>query len=106
MEPAQLRERVEIQVQTTTATTDLGHPYENWVTSATVWAKVQNLGGREAFYAKQVQPDATHRIVIRSGQTVAVASRLKVGSRIFNVLETRPDGEPDGYLEITVQEVL
>lgn len=106
MEPAELRDRVVIQTQSTTSTSDLGHPYENWVTASTVWASVNNLGGREAYYAKQVQPDATHRITIRDGVAVAVSQRMTMGSRTFNILDVQRDGDPNGYQTVIVQEVL
>lgn len=104
MEPAKLRHRLILKTNTPTATSDGGMPYENFTTEATIWGRVANISGREAYYAKQVQPDATHRITLRDHVSVTPDKQLVHGSRVFNVLDVQSDGEPDGYQTVIVME--
>lgn len=106
MDPGRLRHRVVIQAQNTTATSDFGHGYANWTTAATVWASIEPLSGRELFQAKQVQPDATHKIMIRGGQTITPLNRLSHEGRYFNVLSVTNELERNFYKTLIVQESL
>lgn len=105
-DPGKLRHRITIEAQSTTSTSELGQPVENFTTQATVWASINQLSGREGHYARQMQPDATHKIIIRGGQTVTPAHRLLHEGRYFNVLSVKRLDERDFYSEITASEKL
>lgn len=92
MEPGRLNRRVELQSATETADTR-GGIARTWATYATVWAEVAPLGGRELFYAQQVQSLVTHNIRMRYRTTLTAAHRIKYGTRIFGVLSVTHPGE-------------
>ena len=104
MNPGRLKHRITIQAQSDTAYSELGQPTENFTTQATVWGEIIPMSGREAYYAKQVQPDVTHKITIRGGQTVTPKHRLSHESRIFNVLSSTREDERTRYMIIMAQE--
>lgn len=104
MDPGTLRHRITIEAQSNTAYSDLGQPVENFTTQATVWADIQPVSGREAYFARQVQPDVTHKILIRGGQTVTPKHRLVHESRYFHVLSVTRENERDFYTTIMAKE--
>ena len=70
-----LRERVEIQAATVTRG-DFNEEILTWATSATVWAKVVERGGREPMAADRPVMVVSYEVTIRSGQTVTHKYRL------------------------------
>jgi SPP1 family predicted phage head-tail adaptor len=86
MNPGKLRHRLVIKAQSTTSTSELGMPVENFTTQATVWGSIEPLTGRELFTAKQVYPLVTHRITVRGNLSLTPAKRIEHESRVFNIL--------------------
>lgn len=103
-DPGKLRHQITIQAQSTTSTSDTGQPVENFTTQATVWASIEQLSGREGYWARQIQPTATHKIIIRGGQTVTPANRILHESRYFNVIDVKRHDERDFYTTIIAEE--
>lgn len=60
----EMRERVELQ-QRAAGRDSLGQPNGAWSAVATVWAKVEQLRGREWFAAGQMQAETVVRFTIR-----------------------------------------
>ena len=60
---------------------------ENWVTVATVWAKIEPLNSREILYGSQIQADVTHKLTLRYQASLALTAdmRLVLGNRCFNL---------------------
>ena len=66
-----------------------------WVTTATVWASVEPIGGREAMVNGQVQANATHRVVMRHREDVTAKERLvwltsKPTGQLLNIERVAP----------------
>lgn len=101
MQLGKLNKRVAIQA--VTQTTDSAGGYtDSWATSATVWASIDPVSGRERFIYGQVTEPVTHRILMRynSAVTVTGKKRLLYGSRTFNIVQVRNLEEADVWLEI------
>ena len=61
---ASKRNRCQLQERDQTAVDDRGHPVDSWVTVRYVRAEFMFLSGRDSEQARQLVPDATHRIVL------------------------------------------
>lgn len=106
IDPGELRHRIAIQSSNSTASSDLGQPIDAWTTVATVWGAIEPLSGREAFYANQVQADASHRVIIRGNRTVTTRNRLVHEGRTFNIVSVMSDEERPRYKTLSVMEQL
>jgi len=60
----ELDQRIRIEQKTSSQATN-GEPVTTWATIAELWAKVQQLTGRDQIAAQQVQYPADVRIIIR-----------------------------------------
>lgn len=92
MNPGKLRHRVAILQKQTGVDPD-GYPTEMWSTTATVWAAVEPIAGREYFQAAAVQAQNQTRFTMRyrkltpdmrlqhDGQDYGVKSVLNLGGR-------------------------
>lgn len=91
-------------IQTLTLTTDAGGgSAETWANTATVWARVEALSGREAWQAMQVAASLSHRVTIRK-RAVTAQQRVKHGDDILLIRAVRPD-ERDEYRELLCDQV-
>lgn len=105
LKAGELRHR--ITIQTLSATKDeCGHPV-GWDDVATVWAKVEDLSGREYFIAKQATAtQVSTRITIRYRTDIKPEMRIVDGSRIFDIEAIL---DPDGRrreLQLMCQELV
>jgi len=102
----QLRHRVEVQALTRTGDGQ-GGATESWATVATVWGAVTPLAGREAFNMHQVEPTATHQIVMRyqSNPVVTAQHQIKFGTRTFRILSVLNTEERKREIVLTCEEV-
>ena len=87
-----LPHRIEIYAPVETREATTGQVVVTWPTlTATRWASITPVGGQgaqanqEAFAARQVYPEATHRIRLRYFEGLTVQHRLKYGARTFDV---------------------
>ena len=71
-----MRERVTIQVPSSSADSagDMGQPA--WTKLATVWADIRPLSGRERLQAAMVQGSATYRVSLWYRDDVTLSARL------------------------------
>lgn len=93
MRIGELRHRVAIQ-KTTTVQDEFGQPIETWQDVCTVWAKIEDLSGREYLIAKQIPAnELTTRITIRWQNDIEPTMRIIAGQRIFDIQSiVDPDG--------------
>jgi SPP1 family predicted phage head-tail adaptor len=68
-----------------TAQGTTGQVIESWTTTATVFASISPISGREYFNASGERAEVTHRVVIRYGPSVAARDRIVYGSRVFDI---------------------
>lgn len=104
MEAGKLRHRV--TVQTATETRDAsGEPIRGWADTATVWASIDPVSGREMLAAGQVNAEAVVRVRMRY-RALTTAQRLKWGSRVFDVVSVNNWNERDHELEVMCREAV
>jgi SPP1 family predicted phage head-tail adaptor len=80
-----LDQRLTLQSNAPTQPTE-GISIDNWTDVATVWAKIEDLGGRESFQAAAVYAEADVKITIRYRDGVTPDMRGVCGSRVFNII--------------------
>ncbi len=101
MRAGKLRDRVVIQANVAAAdqADQYGEVVPQWSNVATVWAKVEEVGGRENWQADQVRPDRTITVTMRYYAGLTSKHRLLFGSRILNVGSVvNPDGKRREHL--------
>lgn len=73
------------------ADTDHGDHVPDWRPIGRVYASVTPLLGRELERARQVQPDATHRVELNYRPGLTSRHRLRRGSRVWHFAEPPRD---------------
>ena len=81
-----MRHRVKIQALSDQVTAS-GGTTDLWTTTATVWARVEPMSGREYLREHALHGDTTHRITMRFRSGVTRKHRLLFGARVFDILE-------------------
>lgn len=81
-----------------------GQPNGTWADTATVWAAVEPISGREYFNASGERAEVTHKIKLRAGVTVAPKDRALFGTRTFNIRSVLDFEERGRYLQLMVTE--
>lgn len=84
MRAGQLRHRVILQTLTP-GQDSYGDQTESWGDTATVWAAIEPLRGKEYYDAQQINAEITIRIRIRYRSGVTPVMRVKQGSRIWDI---------------------
>lgn len=97
VKPGRLRHHVQLQKRTLKPDA-MGQPIETWETIAKRYADINALTGREPWYSKEVSPDVTHSVEMRSfvdkdGTKLGPVHRIVWGSRIFNIDNVLNPGE-------------
>lgn len=99
----EMRERVTIQAPSTTRTAS-GAARLGWANSATVWAKVSSLSGREVLQSMQANVIVTHRLYMRFRPDVNTESRLIWRGQVLEVVVALPKNNRS-ELEVLCKEV-
>mgnify|MGYP003383135460 CR=1 FL=1 len=84
-----MRERVEIQSATVTRG-EFNEELLAWATTATVWAKVTERGGREPIVADRPVMVVSYEVVIRNTATVTHMNRLVWRSKYLSIDTVTP----------------
>ena len=90
MNAGELCHRVTIQRKTVTRDTFNGETV-TWADVATVWARVEPIGGRESYGAGQTLAESTYTVKMRFRRDINAAWRLKYGNRYFDIVAPIPD---------------
>lgn len=77
-----------------------------WSDVATVWGSLDGLKTDERINALAVQATLTHKIVIRYYPNLTPRHRVKVGTRVFNIIGVRNYQDKNVLLELDVVEVV
>lgn len=83
---------------------ELGDPWAAPVTVATLWGRIEPLGGAERLQAMKLESRVTHRISIRYRLGIIADMRLVQGTRIFNIRAVIDTGERRRVLELLCEE--
>lgn len=95
-----MRERVTLQQES--STTDGGGGYAlGWTDVATVWAKMEPVGGREQIEADKLQGVLDYRVTIRYRSDVVPGMRLVWNSKNFNIRAVVCEEERERFLTLT-----
>ncbi len=100
-----LNRRIELQSKSTTYDA-MGQPVLAWATDYTVSASVKPLSSREAYFAKAVRPETTHRIIMRYFSGFSHHHRIKIGQRILNILAILNIDENNRTMQVDCLEVV
>lgn len=98
-----LNKRVVLQTTTNTADTG-GGVTQVWADTATLWAEIDELAGREGFEAQQIASRLTHKVTIRYRTSVVPTQRLKYGTRILKIEAIVNPGQRNERLELMCAE--
>lgn len=100
--------RHKLTLQNAAASTTAGTRGEvtrTWADILTVRGALKQLGGQEAIIAKQIDARSTHEIWINyTGQLDGTKSRLKFGTRYFNITGAEDIEERGRYWRLTCAE--
>lgn len=100
-----LTKRFELQ-SSTEAQDVYGAAVKTWATVKKVWGELEPLSGQERVVAMQTEGSITHRVRLRYDPAITPKMRLKLGTRIFNLLPPLNTMSADRELVIVAQEVL
>lgn len=75
-----------------------GQPVVTWVPLATVWARVEPLGGRENFGAQQFVATGDLRFTVRWRSDVTPLHRVIYGGVPYDVVSVAEEGRREGLL--------
>ncbi len=100
-----LDRRISIETRSVTRSAS-GEEVEAWATLATVWARVQPIGGREAYSAAagQIAPTETSRFTVRWLASVTLQDRISYNGKTWNIRNLAELGRREG-LEITAEAI-
>ncbi len=99
--------RQRVKVQTGTETRDAhGGVIRTFADTATRWASVTPLSGRELYEAQQVVADVTHLVVFRHPNPVTPITRLVHEGRVLNVERVLNKDERDREIMVLCKEVV
>ncbi|MDE9589162.1 phage head closure protein [Xenorhabdus bovienii] len=70
-----------------------GQRMEEWQDTATVWAEVKHISGRELLASGASLSEATVRIWLRYRADVTSASRLVFKGQVYDIQAVIPDGK-------------
>jgi SPP1 family predicted phage head-tail adaptor len=105
VEIGELKQRITFQKQVT-ARNENGFEVESWQDYKTVWAKVENLSGREYYQAAAVQAEKTIIFVVRYIAEIGTMMRILFEGKQYNITSVDNKKYENKYLEIKAMEVV
>lgn len=76
-----------------------------WADEATLWGRVRPISGRELIKLDAVNSNISHVIKIRySAHDITGKTRIKWGTRTFNIQYVMNEDEESAYMEIAATE--
>jgi len=99
----QLKRKIIIQTATKVQD-DFGEETETWANTATMWASIQPVSGSEGITGNQINPEVTHKIMMRYRAGVTPANRVLYGTRVFDINVVRNIFEENRWLELLCRE--
>lgn len=103
MRAGKLRHKVTLQSKSETRD-DTGQVFRDWSDTATIYASVEPLSGRELVNAQAIESETTYRITIRHLAGVTTEQRIKFGSRYFEILSVINPEERNIMLQLMCKE--
>jgi SPP1 family predicted phage head-tail adaptor len=104
MRPGELRHYIAIE-EPTEAVSAGGDVTQTWAVFAQVHARIETIGGGEAWAARQVYPTATTLMGIRYLEGLTNRMRVSFGGRLFDINAIDPDAaEGERWMVLTCTE--
>jgi len=100
----EMRHRIMFQKLTATIN-DNGFEVESWLDYKTVWAKAENLNGREYYQAAAVQAEKTLIFVIRYTTGIDSGMKIQFRGKQYNITSIDNTKHENKYIEIKAMEV-
>lgn len=104
-----LDQRIEIRSVAPTTADGAGGFTEATTLVKTVWAKIENIGGRESAVSQQTQSMLLSQLIIRKGGTMPTPQMFvivrKTGARL-EIEKVAPYRSSRHYLEMTCKEIV
>lgn len=102
---SRLRHRVALQQAVKTSDNAHGQPVYTWTTViASLPCAIKTLSGTEADTARQLTADATHRVDVRSNDSINEEMRLVFGSRHLYIGSVEKIDEIDRFMVLVCAE--
>jgi SPP1 family predicted phage head-tail adaptor len=76
---------------------------ESWEDEATVWAKVEPIGGRERVQAQQTEAPVNYRITVRRRTDISAGDRLLWLGRVLNIRFVGLPGLRQPFMEMDAE---
>ena len=99
-----LRHQVYIQTVTTASDGEGGHT-QAWTDDRVVWASVDPIQARQRLEYASISVEATHLVRVRGEETISEESRIRFGSRYFEILTVENIQERGVLKVITCREL-
>jgi SPP1 family predicted phage head-tail adaptor len=98
--------RNRIALQSISLSTDAGGGQStSFSTSATVWARAENISGTEGLFGNQIRGTARYKFLIRYNSSITEKFRISYNSKTFNIIHIKDLYEgKKRYQEITATE--
>ena len=78
---------------------------EDWEAFATVWVKVEPIGGDDTFGPGRLESRVRHRLTLRRRTDVAAGQRAMVGARIFRIHTVIDEGPMSQFMSLLAEEL-
>jgi SPP1 family predicted phage head-tail adaptor len=105
MDAGKLDKKVLIQVKTEGQDT-FGEPNTTWATTATTYANINPLVGKEFFSAQQNESQISHDVTIRYRRGVKPKMRISYNDRVFEIHTVIDFEEKREWLFLKCREVV
>lgn len=104
MSAGELRHRLVLEERV--ATPDgLGGETESWLEIGRPWGRIEPASGAERLVGDQLEARVTHNITVRYRAGVTPAHRLRMDTRVFEVLSVTNRFERSAWLECQCREI-
>lgn len=104
MKSEELRHRITLQVLET-MTNENGFEVETWIDFKDLWAKIENLHGREYFEAAAVKAENTVKFTIRYIPNIEPTMRIIFKDKQYNITSIDNIKYANKFIEIKALEV-
>ena len=99
-----LNQRATIRAQTLTP--DGGGGYsESWDVVATLWARLEPVGGSDLYLADRLESRARHKITIRRNTAIAAGQRVQIAARTFAIRALLDPGAESPFVTLLTEEM-
>lgn len=104
MKSEELKHKIDIQ-KYVNEVNDNGFEEEQWQNYKTIWAKVENLHGREYFQAAAIQAEKTVKFIIRFTKEIDESMRIVFQGKQYNITSIDNIKYANKFIEIKAMEV-